>query len=1015
MKIVVTILFIFIIGVPATAQNEVFIKQSDTINMPCSQNCVGISAQLPKPLHTNIYTVDSIPFAPVTSAGTSINFTSDDYFSDTISIGFTFCFFGNDYTQLVISDNGHITFNAAYANLPSSFNTQQALPAFNNALPDNAIYAPFLDSKLSLGGNLTYATLGVFPNRKFVISYNNIPYFNNNCNNTGNNTYQVILYEISNRIEFHITNKVVCNTDSTNWLNYATIGIQNTNASVTYTVPGKNASRWSASNKAYVFNPAGLPNYHITWLKNGSNILGTADSITYCPSSILDHITLIYYTNCPIYGVTDNIYVKSYKPNIDSIVVDKTTCINSNDGCITIYGTTIYPPLTYSVNGSVFSVTNPICGLYTTGYVVTIQDAQGCITSTSINVTSKSTLTGALDTMIADTCPQNGGVIAIHGKNGVAPYTYLWSTGSTDSMITNLVGDSTYNCVITDSLNCQKTVTYYVPRYGTPSVTKLITQPTCHASNGSILLTPTGNNQPYTYVWNNGQTTNPAINLAPNNYTVTVTSTNSCTRSYVYTTFDTLSTSIVIVNKINTKCGLANGKIIMTGVNAIAPYTYFINNTPLASNIADSLVAGTYIVKVVDANGCSKTSIVTIASSLTPIINFTSALPNCDSINGKLGTTIINGTPPYSYLWSNGSNATNLTNLNVGTYYITVIDSNGCVINNSITLNRLQPPHLQIVQFTMPLCNGDSNGSVTLNGIAGIPSYKYSLDSINFSAVAQIGNISAGTYTIFIKDASSCIRDTIVTFTQPSKITFNVSTIDTLVCYDDVLDSISIYAANGNPPYTYALNNNAYVAINQLYNVPIGNHAVYVKDKNNCIVSANILVPGPPSMLQNNLVKTDVPCYETNKGAITVNASGGWGNYTYSWSNGDTTAAINNLTAGKYVITIIDDGGCTITDSSIVDQLNCCTAAVPNVFTPNSIGPNNVLKVISGSTLSEVKFSIYNRYGEKVFETTSLNNGWNGMYKNDIAELGTYYFVLEYKCDFIKKKIRQTGDVLLLR
>jgi gliding motility-associated-like protein len=931
-------------------------------------------------------------------------------------LGFDFCFFGNTYNKVCISDNGHITFNTSYKNLPCSFNTQQPLPNYNNALPDNAIYAPFLDSKLSLGGSVKYYTTGTFPNRKFVVSYDNIPYFNNNCINAGNNTYQVILYEINNQIECHINSKAICNVDSTNWLNYSTIGIQNANASIAYTVPGKNAARWSATNTAYAFVPNGAPNYSLKWYRNGSfNVISNADSIYVCPTNTLEYVTMQYIQTCPGYIVNDTVFLKLYKPKIDSITIQKTTCLNTSDGCFTIYASSVNTPLTYSVDTITFLATNMICGLAVNPYAIMVKDAAGCIAKATKTISTKSTLVSILDTMIADSCPINNGTIAVHGGGSISPYTYLWNTLSTDSFITNLIGDSLYYVTIKDSLNCTKSTYYYVTQVGRPKVSKSYTNPNCNTANGSILFTPLGTNLPYTYLHSNSNTNNPAANMPPGLYSVTVTSANGCTTKISYVLADTLSTKLNIVSKVNTTCGLANGRIELLAFNAIAPYTYYANNVLLPNNIADSLAAGNYIVKAIDANGCSKTSVVIIGTSSLPTITFNPAPPNCDSINGKLGATLYNAKAPFQYTWSTGDTTSSIKGLDVGKYFVFITDSIGCNKTDTFTMTRLLPPHLQIVQYIEPRCHGDSNGSIILSGIAGIASYKYSLDSINFSAVAQINNIVAGTYTIFIKDASSCIRDTVVTFSQPSLIQFTTSTIDTLICFADALDSITITATGGYPGYSYTLDNDSNRIKNIFYNITSGIHTLVIKDARNCLIEKKLIVYGPTEPLQNIINIKDVPCFQINKGELQAIASGGWGNYKYHWSTQDSINFITNLPPNNYLVTITDNLGCTIIDSANIKQLSCCEARVPNVFTPNNSGLNDVLYVISGSEINNLRFQLFNRYGEKVFETTSIYNGWNGLYKNNPAEQGLYYFVLDFECPFQKKKIRKVGDVLLLK
>jgi large repetitive protein len=238
--------FALFVSSKALAQNTVVtITQGDSITLPCLSNCTTLKAQFPKVNKTTSYTVGSIPFAP-TALPTSSNVTlsSDDFFSDTIQIGFNFCFYNGIYNKVFISDNGQITFNTSYALAAASFATQDLLPTYNSSFPDLAIFGPMIDAKLSLGGSIKYATVGVAPFRKFIVKYDAVPYFNNNCGGTVTSTFQIELLETYNEVQCHITNKPVCNTVGANWLNYATLGIQGTAAAGAVTATGKNAAVW---------------------------------------------------------------------------------------------------------------------------------------------------------------------------------------------------------------------------------------------------------------------------------------------------------------------------------------------------------------------------------------------------------------------------------------------------------------------------------------------------------------------------------------------------------------------------------------------------------------------------------------------------------------------------------------------------------------------------------------------------------------------------------------------------
>lgn len=203
------------------------------------------------------YSFSSIPYAPDLNAGTNIALPIDDRFSSSyIPLGFNFCFDGYEYNQALISSNGYLIFDpiSCSPNLPgtnaapsaySGWPINAAIPNTTNA-PRNCIMFPWQDIDPSVGGTIKHQVIGVAPNRRFVVTFDNVPYFS--CNSllfTG----QLKLFETTNDIEIHIGNKEVCST----WNSGAGIlGLHNYNGTIA--LLGMNyPTQWTASNEAYKF------------------------------------------------------------------------------------------------------------------------------------------------------------------------------------------------------------------------------------------------------------------------------------------------------------------------------------------------------------------------------------------------------------------------------------------------------------------------------------------------------------------------------------------------------------------------------------------------------------------------------------------------------------------------------------------------------------------------------------------------------------------------------------------
>lgn len=252
------------------------------ISLPCGVNTTTLTADFsmcgpggPAPNATTSYTVANIPFAPQPVGGTAINMT-DDSQQGPFNIGFSFCFFGNTYTQFYIGSNGWISFSAGQ---PTTF-TSAAIPSALANVPKNCIMGPWQDWHPGIAGGpyIRYQTQGVAPCRRLVVSWTNIPMFS--CTGTLG-TFQIVLYESTNIIENHITTKQNCG-----WAGGTAVqGIHNQAGTVAVTVPGRNSTVWTTTNNAHRWTPSGPPVAPVyTWYQVGNPVaIGTGLTLTVTP------------------------------------------------------------------------------------------------------------------------------------------------------------------------------------------------------------------------------------------------------------------------------------------------------------------------------------------------------------------------------------------------------------------------------------------------------------------------------------------------------------------------------------------------------------------------------------------------------------------------------------------------------------------------------------------------------------------------------------------------------------
>lgn len=199
---------------------------------------------------TECYHAAPIPYAPDPyNLGNSVQL-GDDEFSDPIDIGFGFCFFNVYYDQLLIGSNGIVSFDTSLAGTNCAYNLTEPVPYTTEQDARNAIFGPWQDLNPGLGGGIFYATYGIAPFRRFVVSYSEVPMYTCTDSLFSN---QIVIYEGSNSIDVNIDSKYFCPT----WNEGAAIlGIQDTSGTEAYWAENWNYPlQWEAFEVAYRFSP----------------------------------------------------------------------------------------------------------------------------------------------------------------------------------------------------------------------------------------------------------------------------------------------------------------------------------------------------------------------------------------------------------------------------------------------------------------------------------------------------------------------------------------------------------------------------------------------------------------------------------------------------------------------------------------------------------------------------------------------------------------------------------------
>ena len=366
-----------------------------------------------------------------------------------------------------------------------------------------------------------------------------------------------------------------------------------------------------------------------------------------------------------------------------------------------------------------------------------------------------------------------------------------------------------------------------------------------------------------------------------------------------------------------------NGTITITNANGASPYTFILNGgTPQTGNISftfNNVPAGNHVVVVTEASGCTASIPVAVAAGppYATTVNKTDVL--CKSGNSGSITVVqpLSGTAPFEYsvnrtTWQIGNIFSGLT---AGTYTVYYRESSGCQGSQQVLIN--EPAAIAASLTTIPaVCNGQNNGTITVNASGGTAPFQYSFNGSPFQSNNTFNGV-AGIYSVTIRDNNNCTTTQNITVTEPGILTL-IPAQSNATCDGGNNGTITISASGGNSNYQYSLDGIGFQSLN-LFNVAPGSYVVTVKDNLDCKASQNVIVG-----LSNNLTmipQMDKTICEGNTTQLqfTSNAS------LYSWSpaSGLSNTTIKNPLANpvvttQYIVTATL-GRCSVSNSVIVN------------------------------------------------------------------------------------------------
>lgn len=674
-----------------------------------------------------------------------------------------------------------------------------------------------------------------------------------------------------------------------------------------------------------------------SWSGGAGSYTGSGTNVSYTPSAgeiaaggVDLMLTAVSSTACP--NATDVVHISLSNSFLNANATGtNATCFGIANGTATY--TPVLPGLTYQWSTSPVQNAPTATGLGAGTYSVTVVDALGCNNTETVTITQPQALAVANLQVVNETCAgQGNGSATLTMTGGTQPYNYVWSNGTSSSAI--VAGAGTYTVTITDANGC-------APVNTTAVIGTTAQNPTANAGpdlilcqstqavalNGSITNAASG-------AWSggagsySGTGTNVLYTPSPGevaagsaSLTLTAVSGFGCPTAtdvaVISISNSFLSSSVTGTNA--TCNGTSTGSAVYSPVLPGVTYQWSTNpiqNTPTANGLA----AGSYVLTATDALGCNIALPVTITQpqALTiaslQVVNETCAGQG----NGSATITMVGGTAPYSYTWSNGATTASIT-AGAGTYNISVTDANGCApVNATAVINAAGQPNIASAGPDLVACQGAypiGLQATVVNATGGQWSGagQFFGGGLNVQYTPTTGERMAGYAEVIFTTTgnASCPPDTeLVHITLPNS--FQGATITTSPACSNASTGSAFYSP-ATPGLSYQWNTVPVQTTPNITGLAAGSYTLEVTDAYGCDTVMIAAVTAPPALVASNITATQPSCFGGSNGSAIVNVTGGTPGYTYQWSanaGSQNTPMASNLGTGTFIVVVVDAAGC---------------------------------------------------------------------------------------------------------
>ncbi len=611
--------------------------------------------------------------------------------------------------------------------------------------------------------------------------------------------------------------------------------------------------------------------------------------------------------------------------------------------------------------------------------------------------------------------------------SGVGPHSVTYSEEGNKSVALTIGTED--GCQVTE-VNSTLFVDNCCQTLNAINVTENITDLECLTiPTGAINLQITSNSNIASIEWEDGTTTPNLSNLFTGTYEVSITNDLGCDTTLTFEVGAPAALTTTTDITMPACAGGMDGAVVLTTSGGVMPYQYLWedgNTTNMINNIGVDI----YDVTISDAAGCELILAVDVRE-LELVLNSGMPVvtpPLCfDSNEGSVVFDVTNGTPPYEFDYNDGNGfVTNnmFTGLNSGLFDVQFRDASGCVGDTIVEV--IPPAALDLSLSAVPIsCFLADDGMASVAVTGGVGDYTYLWNDANGTMDTLAIGLTPGLATVTVTDENSCTMEGSVNIIEPAGLFINVTGVENVLCFGDATGSVSVAGLGGVPGYSYSLDSLNFTTDSILQDVAAGTFPVYVMDMEGCIATVDATITQPEELIvdagRDTTVNLGFPAKISSfvfpfQRPVAVT----WSPVAVLDCRDCPSTTLVPLETDIYTITVVDSTGCMATDSVTVRVNKDRPIYIPNAFSPNFDGNNDIFTAYGNPGAQQIQLMrIYNRWGALMYEGKNLplnstTMGWNGVFKNQEMQPGVYvYYII---VDFIDGvSVAYEGDITIVR